>query len=117
MSIKNSADNRKNGRYTLGGVSEVSSFAIEYWSRGQLDRDRSDIVYVMEEKYEGRLDRLGSLFYGDSGLWWVIGQYNGITDPFRELVVGKVLLIPLIERVRSELFANASIGGITSTRK
>lgn len=116
--LKNSTFNTKNGRYTLGGTTEVSSFAIEWWNKNPMPRDPSDIVYSMEAKYEGRPDLLGYLFYGDPGLWWVIATYNGIIDPTEELVLGKILLIPLKERVQSELFSKTQkTGGIPSARK
>jgi hypothetical protein len=113
--IKNSTHNSKNGRYALGGVTETSSFAIEWWDRNYLDKDVTDIIYSIEKKYEGRPDLLGFLFYGDPALWWVVAQYNGIVDPIGELIEGKVLFVPLIERVRGSMMVN-KIGGIPSTR-
>ena len=115
MTVKNSTNNTKNGRYALGGVTETSVFAIEHWDRRLMKRDPSDILYVIEETYSGRPDLLGQLFYGDPLLWWVVAQYNGIIDPLEELVVGKLLYVPIIERVRSDLF-KATPGGIPSTR-
>lgn len=113
--VKNSIFNYKNGRYALGGTTETSSFAIEWWDRNLLARDVSDIIYAVEKKYEGRPDLLGYLFYGEPQLWWVFAQYNGIVDPIGELVEGKILYIPLIERVRGSMMINKT-GGIPSTR-
>ena len=114
--LKNSTRNTKNGRYTLGGTTEVSSFAIEWWNMRKMRKDPSDILYIIEKQYEYRMDMLGLLFYGDVGLWWVIAQYNGILDPFTELVEGKLIMVPLKERVESELFKGIKAGGITSNR-
>lgn len=111
----NSLSNKKTGRYVLGGITEVSQSGIEYWERSLLDRDPSDIVYLMEKKYEGRPDLLGILFYNDPALWWVVAQYNGILDPLEEFVEGKLLYVPLLDRVRSQMF-NKSSGPIVSTR-
>lgn len=118
VNLKNSTYNSKNGRYVLGGTAEVSSFALEWWSKTDLARDPSDLVYFMEKKYEGRPELLGYLFYGDPGLWWVIAQYNTIIDPFNELVEGKMLLIPLKDRVQQAIFNSKAptIGGVPSTR-
>lgn len=113
--INNSIFNKKNGRYALGGSTEVSAFAIEYWDRSKIDRDPSDLLYIMEKKYEGRPDLIGILFYGDPGLWWVVAQYNGIIDPLEELVEGKLLYVPLIERVRAQMF-NAKKSVVATTR-
>lgn len=115
---KNSVYNTKNGRYVLGGTTEVSASKLEWWSRTDVKRDPSDIVYVMEKKYEGKPWLLGYVFYGDEGLTWVILQYNTVLDPLTELVEGKLLLVPTLERVKREVFnPNASVGGIPSTRE
>ena len=114
--IKNSTYNTKNGRYTLGGTTEVSLHGLEWWIRKDLPQDPSDLVYLMEKKYENRPDLLGFIFYGDSLLWWIICQYNGILDPHEELVEGRVLLIPTLERIKREISA-ISPGGIPSTRE
>jgi hypothetical protein len=114
--INNSAYNTKNGRYTLGGTTEVSSFAIELWDANTLPSDVSDIVYFVEKKYEGKPQLLGYVFYGDTGLWWIICQYNGIIDPLEEIIEGKLLLIPTIERVKAQLFSNSNRSVIPSTR-
>jgi hypothetical protein len=115
--IKNSTYNTKNSRFTKGGITEVSKFALEWWDKNPMPKDASDIVYIMEEKYENRPDLLGYLFYGDPLLWWVIGVYNGITDPLNELALGKVLYIPLKERLENELFSKVlRVGGVSSTR-
>jgi len=115
--IKNSVYNTKNGRYTLGGTTEVSAWALETWIKNPIKSDPSDIVYFVEQKYEGKPQLLGYVFYGDTGLWWIICQYNGILDPIEEIVAGKLLLIPTIERVKAQIFsANVRAGGVPSTR-
>lgn len=117
LNLKNSVYNTKNGRYVIGGTSEVSTHAIEWWSRNVVKRDPTDLVYFMEKKYEGRPEMLGFVFYGDVGMWWMIAQYNSILDPHTELVEGKVLLIPTFERVKQDLVTpNLKVGGVPSTR-
>ena len=118
MSIKKSVDNTKNGRYTLGGSTEVSVYSLEWWNKNKISPDRSDIVYYIEKKYEFKPHLLGYLFYGDSLLWWIIAQANGIIDPLEELVEGKMLLIPTMNRVKSEIISTSvKSGGIPTTRK
>lgn len=115
--LRNSTYNTKNGRYTRGGVSEVSGSSIEWWDKRNVQHDPSDIVYIMESKYENRPDLLGYVFYGDPGLWWVICQYNGILDPMTELVEGKPLLIPTKTKVDTYFGVEPNgIGGTPSTR-
>lgn len=118
INLKNSVYNTKNGRYVFGGSTEVSVAALEWWTKNTIKHDPTDLVYFFEKKYEGRPDTLGYVFYGDPGLWWVITQYNSIIDPLTELIEGRILLIPTLERVKAELFsANTTVGGIASTRK
>jgi hypothetical protein len=115
--INNSVYNSTNGRYVLGGTTEVSSFAIEVWDANVLPADPSDIVYIVEKKYEGFPHLLGLVFYGDIGLWWLICQYNGIIDPMEEIIEGKALLIPTLDRIKAQVFSgNSQIGGVPTTR-
>lgn len=117
IKTKNSTYNLKNGRYVLGGSTEVSEFALEWWNKVDLKKDPTDLIYIMETKYEGKPHMLGYVFYGDDGLSWIIYQYNSILDPFEELVTGKLLLIPTLERIKKELISpNLKAGGIDSTR-
>ena len=118
LNQKNSVYNTKNGRYVFGGTTEVSVATVEWWSRNTVKHSPTDIIYVLEKKYEGRPEMLGYVFYGDVGMWWVICQYNSILDPISELVEGTMLLIPLMARVKAELFSpNTTVGGIATTRK
>lgn len=113
---KNAVEN-KNGRYVLGGTTEVSISSLEWWNRKTMSRAAGDLTYVMEKKYEGRPDLLGHVFYGDSSLWWIIAQFNGILDPMNELVEGKVLVIPELPRITKELKSQGLVvGGVASTR-
>jgi hypothetical protein len=103
---KNSAANQDNGRYTRGGNTEINNDKLGWWDKKIIQTDPSDIIYVMESKYEGRPDLLGFVFYNDTKLWWIICQYNGILDPMNELKEGKVLLIPSKTKVDSQFVAN-----------
>ena len=66
FNIKNSVYNVTNGRYVLGGITEVSTAKIEWWTKTTVPGDPTDLVYFMEKQYEGRPDILGYVFYGDS---------------------------------------------------
>lgn len=113
LQLKNSVYNSKNGRYVLGGKTEVTLQTLQWWDRVSMEPDPSDLIYFMEKKYEGRADMLGYVFYGDPGMWWVIAQFNNILDPFSELVEGKMLIIPTLQRLKSLLVSN--VGGIEIT--
>jgi hypothetical protein len=113
---RSSVYNQKNGRYVLGGTTEVSAGFVEWWERIKTVNDPSDIVYFLEAKYVGRPDLLAYSWFGDCGLEWVIPMFNDILDPDEELVEGKLLLIPTQEKVDA-LRSNIKVGGIPSTRK
>lgn len=117
VNLKNSVYNVKNGRYVIGGSTEVSASTVEWWSKNIIKRDPTDLVYFFEKKYEGRPEMLGFVFYGDPGMWWIIAQYNSILDPFAELVEGRILLVPSLERVKFDFInPKLKVGGVPTTR-
>lgn len=114
--LRSSVWSTKNGRYVLGGTSEVSARALEWWDRRRVAKDVSDLVYALEEQYVGKLWLLANTIYGDPELEWVILEYNDILDPEIELVKGMRLLLPTPEKVNSVYRKDTSPGGIPSTR-
>lgn len=111
--VKDSTYNQKNGRYTRGGTTEVSSRFVEWWERYDVPHDTSDLVYVLEERYVGRPDLLAYAFYGDTAYKWIIMQYNDILHP-DELVAGLALLMPTNEKI-SGSFKVSKVGGAPTT--
>lgn len=103
------------GRYVGGGTTETNNGFLEWWERYSFAKDASDIVYTVENAYENRLDLISSMFYNDTGLAWLIAQYNNIIDPMTEVTAGRLLLIPQKDRV-SFMLGNRK-GGIASTRQ
>jgi len=106
---------RKSSRFVHGGTTEFADNKIEWWERKTFDYDISDISYVVENFYEGRLDLIAATFYDEPRFWWVIAQYNNIIDPFSEIIPGRVLLIPTKERLTA--FLTSKTGGVPSTRQ
>lgn len=115
MAIDNSTQ-LKTSRYVHGGSTEVSKDTLEWWERRKFGRSPSDMRYVVENKYEGRIDLLAYAFYDDPKLWWIIAQYNNILDPITEIVPGTVLIIPTKDRVMTE-FLTRKMGGYPSERE
>lgn len=111
---QNSLQN-KFSRYVGGGSSETANGFIEWWERGALAQDSSDIIYTVEEFYSGRIDLIASVFYNEPRWWWVIAQYNNILDPFSEITPGRILFIPTKERL--PLMIATKQGGVDSTRE
>lgn len=43
---------------------------------------------------EFNLPGLAFKYLGDKGLWWVLLQFNGLTDPINDIRAGTVLRVP-----------------------
>ena len=52
-----------------------------------------------------RWDTISYRFYNTTALWWMIANYNGVLDPFTELVVGDKIKI-----VKPELISSLILG-------
>lgn len=105
----------KNSRYTHGGSTELDGKFLQWWDRKKFPYDSSDVFYVLDRTYEGRPDKLASVFYNDSSVWWLILQYNNILDINEEFVAGVELRMPTKDRLQRDLLTGKS-GGIPSTR-
>lgn len=105
----------KNSRYVHGGKTEVDGKYLEWWDRKIFTTHDSDTFYTLERTYEGRPDKLASVFYNDSTLWWIILQYNNILDLNEEFVAGVELRLPTLDRIQKD-FLTGRNGGIKPTR-
>jgi hypothetical protein len=114
MSNSNSLYN-KYSRYVGGGTTESANDLIEWWERAVLPASDTDAIYVVENFYEGRLDLIASVFYDEPRWWWILAQYNSILDPFAEVTVGRILLIPAKDRIT--LMISTKKGGIDSQKQ
>ena len=110
--LKNSVE-KKVSRYVIGGKTEVSPGFLEWWNKNLLPNDDTDVIYILEKKFEQRPDLLAYSFYGDPFLWWVICQYNTILDFNSEFVEGVILRVPTLTRVNALISPNKT-GGIKS---
>jgi hypothetical protein len=114
MTTSNSSVNVKNSRYVQGGLTEVGPIGLEWWSRFDFPKDSSDQIYIIEEKYTNRIDLIAYAFYNEPRWWWIIAQYNNILDPWIEIIPGRKLLIPTLNRL--QLLFGQKTGGIQSAR-
>jgi hypothetical protein len=105
----------KNSRYVSGGETEVGLNTIEHWERAVFPVNSDDISYVVEKKFVGRLDLITALLLVEPRYWWVVAQYNNILDPYGEIVEGRILYIPTLDRVKTLLAGKT--GGVQSTRE
>lgn len=113
---KNNSNSLQNAlsRYVCGGLAETSNNFIEWWERYKFEKDPSDIVYVVENINESRLDLISSIFYNEPRYAWFIAQYNNIIDPVSEVTAGRILLIPTKDRMM--LMFGTRKGGLKSSR-
>ena len=62
----------------------------------------SDLFHVVTEADCKRIDLIAWRFYRDVRLWWVIAEFNNITNHL-EIPVGTTLRIPAYERVQMKV--------------
>jgi hypothetical protein len=110
----NSSIELTTSRYVQGGMTEISSSAIEWWERNNYSPDSTDLTYTIESKFSGRPDLISAVFYNEPRYWWLIAQYNNVLDPHEEFITGRILLIPTPARLKTML--NGRVGGIPSQR-
>lgn len=62
-----------------------------------------DIYVTVTQELLLRPDLVSSNAYGIPDLWWVIYEYNNISDPLFSLTIGQTLVIPELNRVLNAL--------------
>lgn len=97
---KTSSMDVKRGRYTKGGTTDVLPTKLGWWERDLsiLKRENDDITFYIDAAYEKRADLISYAVYGRHELEWLVRQYNNIVDDNEELIVGKYLVLPNINR-------------------
>ena len=53
-----------------------------------------DKTVIVGKDDEANLPGLAYRHLGDTALWWVLLEYNGLVDPIKDVVVGLTLKIP-----------------------
>lgn len=62
-------------------------------------------IYVVTSSDVANLPGIAFNVYRDKDYWWVIGLYNGIIFPERDLVPGMVLQLPALSDINALLAA------------
>lgn len=90
----------KRGRYTKGGTTEVFPKRLGWWERdlSLLKRESDDIVFFIDSTFERRPDLISYAAYGRHELEWLVRQYNNIVDINEELVAGRYIVLPSVNR-------------------
>ena len=70
----------------------------------KLRQHESDSFYVVTDSDSKRIDLIAWKYYRDVRLWWVIAEFNNISNPL-EIPSGTVLRIPAYERVQMKVIA------------
>lgn len=55
--------------------------------------------FQVTETEAGQPDAIAYRFYGAEELWWIICTFNGIVDPYTEIVAGVKLRVPRLDEV------------------
>lgn len=62
-----------------------------------------DIYVTINQELLQRPDLIAHKAYGDRELWWVIYEFNNISDPLFELKLGQTIRLPALGRVQTAL--------------
>jgi hypothetical protein len=104
------ANFKKTSRY-VNGIVVTNSSNQKFLSLRRplsLEENSGDIFITVTKEISKRPDLIAQKAYGNSELWWVIYEFNGIKDPLSEIKEGTLLRIPALERV---LKAIQELGG------
>lgn len=71
------------------------------WEPPEIPLADDDLYTQIQPGEEGRLDLVAVRVYRNQDLWWVLGYYNSIVDPFTQTPVGTSLRYPRFERIAS----------------
>ena len=102
------SDDVTNGRYSMGGKSDVIGNRIGWWERRIFPTSPLDATISLPRKYAGRPDLLAYDLYGRASLQWFVLQYNNISDVNEEFVEGAILILPSSGRLFGELLGKSS---------
>lgn len=107
--IDNSTDQHPS-RYVQGGLTDKYNNRLGWWERRELSHRIDDIKFTVTAGFAGRPHLISSLVYGQDNYAWIVLQYNNIVDIATELVPGKELLLPAVNRLVLDII-NQPTGG------
>ena len=68
-----------------------------------LEPSSGDIYVTITQELLQRPDLIAQKAYGDRELWWIIYEFNNISDPLFDLQLGQIIRIPTLSRVQEVL--------------
>lgn len=69
----------------------------------EIPSDPTDRIIILEKAEQYRPDLTARRYYVTPFLGWLILRANGMSDPFTEYLVGKVIRIPILNRVYGKI--------------
>lgn len=65
----------------------------------KLEPGDNDIFVKITSEFINRPDKVAFTAYGDTKLWWVIYEFNNISDPFFDLKLEQIIRLPSKDRL------------------
>jgi len=95
------ANFKKNTRYSNGTVDLNRSNKQFLILRKplKLSFSNTDTTVSITQDIANRPDLISYKAYNDPDLWWVIYEYNNISDPLFGLAIGQTIRIPSLDRL------------------
>jgi hypothetical protein len=92
-------------RYTNGTVTFSRDNTKFLVLRKSLDLQFAvdDVFVTLTQDLIKRPDIVSFKAYGTPDLWWVIAEYNNISDPFFDFKINQIIRIPNIDRVTAAI--------------
>jgi len=101
---------KKYTRQVQGGLTDVYPTRQGWWERYPMEFKDDDIRYTIPPAFSKRPDKIAYAIYGRATYSWVVLQYNSIVDVNLELVTGKEIRLPTLERLTFDIL-NKQTGG------
>jgi len=100
----NSTDDQKS-RYSHSeeGATKSTGRFLDFYERRNIDSAEDDIVFTIPLEMENRPDKISNHFYSSPKYMWVVLMRNDIKDPLTELVAGKRISVPSINRLYTSI--------------
>lgn len=113
MATYNSTDINRS-RFVQGGATERYPTRLGWWTRRAMPKSDTDIIIVINARYQFRPWMVAYDYYGSESLEWVVLQYNNILDTMEEFVQGAEIRIPTNQRLNLEILSKQAGGKVVS---
>lgn len=98
----------RTGRYTQGGTTDSDNpKVLKWWERRLFSPSTDDITFKITATYISRPDLIAFDMYGRANLMWIVLQYNNIVDINEELIEGRIIKLPSLIRVQTEILTKS----------